>query len=82
MQTKPQPVTANELEILAHRFQRIANALTRLACAAERFPILLKIRTLCGCNLTTIERALSRVCSHAARQVMPADEATGRDLLV
>ena len=82
MQTKPQFVTANELHKLARRFQRLATALTRLACAANDYPILLKVGTLAGVHLSRIESSASRVCSSAARQVMPNNDEVGRSLLI
>lgn len=82
MQCKARFAKPNELDRLARRFQRIANALTRLARTAHDYPLLLKLGTLAGAHLTRLERSLSRVCGDAAVQVTPRNPEIGRSLLV
>ena len=79
MQSTREFVDENDLDRLARRFQRLANALFRLARVSHENRLLLKLGTLSGTHLTRIERAASRVCGDAAIQVDPE---IGRSLLI
>ena len=81
MQAVPVFASPNELHKLAQRFQRIANALTRLAETARDYPMLLKLGTLDGAHLRRIEQSLNRVCAAGARQVVEVNDEIGRSLL-
>lgn len=79
MQSNRKFANENELDKLARRFQRLANALFRLARVSHENRLLLKLGTISGSHLTRIERAASRVCGDAAIQVDPE---IGRSLLI
>ena len=79
MQSNRKFANENELDKLAHRFQRLANALFRLARVSHENRLMLKLGTISGTHLARIERAASRVCGDAAIQVDPE---IGRSLII
>ena len=79
MQRTKEFVNEYELDRLARRFQRLANALFRLARVSHENRLMLKLGTISGTHLARIERAASRVCGDAATQVDPE---IGRSLII
>lgn len=81
MQTRRTPATPQEWDLAARQLQELANLCTRIARAAESYPIELKGRTFRSTLLGRMIQAARRLAADAASQLTEHDRDAARGMI-